>query len=157
MRKRIMTSGSSETKIEYDWLDLARMAQVEVTSEDDSHPIEGALIPGIGSGWRAATQGKQTIRLLFDEPQKIRRLRLRFRCDFGGGHTQEFMLSWSPGGGQAGREIVRQQFNFSPPDVTTEVEDYVVDLDGVAMLELTIMPDISGGETRAALEQLRVA
>ena len=29
--------------------------------------------------------------------------------------TQEFVLRWSPDGGQSYREIVRQQYNFSPP------------------------------------------
>ena len=38
-----------------------------------------------------------------------------------------------------------------------EVEDYDVDLDGVTALELRIVPDISGGSTRASLAQLRVA
>jgi hypothetical protein len=52
---------------------------------------------------------------------------------------------------------VRQQFNFSPPGITRELEDYVVDLDGLMMLELSIIPDISGGGTRAALTQLRLA
>lgn len=67
------------------------------------------------------------------------------------------MLRWSPGGGASYLEIVRQQYNFSPPDVNSELEDYEVDLDGVMMLELSIIPDISGGETRASLTQLRLA
>jgi hypothetical protein len=66
-------------------------------------------------------------------------------------------LSWSPGGEQHYREIVRQQYNFSPPEVTSEVADYVVDLDGVAALELVIIPDISGGQACASLAQLRLA
>ena len=54
------------------------------------------------------------------------------------------------------REIVRQQFNFSPPDTTTEREDYSVDLDSVTNLELLIIPDISGGHARARFTQLRI-
>jgi hypothetical protein len=71
--------------------------------------------------------------------------------------TQEFVLRWSPAGGQSYREIVRQQYNFSPPDAAREVEDYDVDLDGVAALELKIVPDISRGSARASLAQLRLA
>jgi hypothetical protein len=52
---------------------------------------------------------------------------------------------------------LRQQYNFSPPEAAQEVEDYDVDLDGVTALELKIVPDISGGSTRASLAQLRVA
>ena len=68
----------------------------------------------------------------------------------------EFVLSWSPGGEQHYREIMRQQYNFSPPNVTSEIEDYVVDLDGVAALELLLIPDISGGLACASLVQLRL-
>ena len=75
----------------------------------------------------------------------------------GGARRQEFVLSWSPGGEQPYRELVRQQYNFSPPSVTSEVEDYVVDLDNVAALELVIIPDISGGHACASLVQLRLA
>jgi len=71
--------------------------------------------------------------------------------------TQEFVLRWSPDGGQSYREILRQQYNFSPPDAAREVEDYDLDLDGVTALELKIVPDISGGGARASLAQLRVA
>jgi hypothetical protein len=71
--------------------------------------------------------------------------------------TQEFVLRWSPDGGQSYREIVRQQYNFSPPEAACEVEDYNVDLDGVTALELRIVPNLSGGSTRASLKELRVA
>ncbi len=48
-------------------------------------------------------------------------------------------------------------YNFSPPDNTRETEDYFVDLDGLAILELDIIPDISGGKARASLAQVRLA
>ena len=158
MRKQIITQGSQEPATrEPNWLDLEHIAQIEVTSEEAAHPIESALIPGSGLGWRAAESGEQTIRLLFDVPQRIRRIRLLFDEQLGRGRTQEFVLSWSPGGEQHYREIVRQQYNFSPPGATSETEDYVVDLDGVAALELVITPDISGGLSCASLAQLRLA
>ena len=157
MRKRIIDHGPRDVKAEeYDWLDLERLAQVEITSEDVGYPIESALIPGTGSGWRAAQPGEQTIRLLFDEPLRFERIRLVFHED-DHERTQEFVLRWSPDGGQSYREILRQQYNFSPPGVTREVEDYNIDLDGVTALELKIVPDISGGAARASLAQLRVA
>ena len=71
--------------------------------------------------------------------------------------TQEFVLRWSPDGGQSYREIVRQQYNFSPPGATREVEDYEVNLDGVTVLEMKIVPDISRGSAVASLAELRVA
>ena len=36
--------------------------------------------------------------------------------------TQEFVLRWSPDGGNSVKEIVRQQWNFNPPDSIREVE-----------------------------------
>jgi len=157
MRKRIIGHGPRDVKAEdYEWLDLERLAQVEITSEDVDHPIESALIPGAGPGWRAVQPREQTIRLLFDEPLRLKRVHLVF-CEDEQERTQEFVLRWSPDNGQSYREILRQQYNFSPPEAVREVEDYDVDLDGVTVLELRIVPDISGGSARASLAHLRVA
>jgi hypothetical protein len=156
MRKRIIDHGPGEVAAaEPGWMDLDLLAQVEITSEDVDYPIESALIPGTGLGWRAAQPGEQTIRLLFDEPLRLRRVHLVFHEDEQE-RTQEFVLRWSLDGGQSYREIVRQQYTFSPPGATREVEDYEVDLDGVTTLELKIVPDISGGSARASLAKLRV-
>jgi hypothetical protein len=157
MRKRIIDHRPRDVEAqEYDWLNLERLAQVEVTSEAVACPIEAALVPGAGENWRAAQPGEQTIRLVFDAPQSIRRIRLVFQED-AHERTQEFVLRWSPDGGQSYREIVRQQYNFSLPDAAREVEGYDVHLDGVTTLELKIVPDISGGSAPASLTQLRVA
>ena len=156
MRKRIIGPGPREVAAaEPGWLDLERLAQVEITSEDADYRIESALIPGTGLGWRAAQPGEQTIRLRFDEPLRLKRIHLMF-LEGERERTQEFVLRWSSDGGQSYREIVRQQYNFSPPEAAREVEDYDVDLDGVTALELRIVPDISGGSARASLAQLRV-
>ena len=157
MRKRIIGHGPRDVAAaEPGWLDLEHLAQVEITSEDADYPIESALISDIGSGWRAAQPGEQTIRLLFDEPLRLKRIHLVF-SEGELERTQEFVLRWSPDGGQSYREILRQQYNFSPPDAAREVEDYDLDLDGVTALELKIVPDISDGGSRASLAQLRVA
>jgi hypothetical protein len=103
-----------------------------------------------------AMPGKQTIRLLFLDPQRLRRICLKF-ADSTTERTQEFTLRWSPDGGQSFREIVRQHWNFSPRGTTCETEDHRVDLSGVTVLELSIIPDISGGSARASLAQWRLA
>jgi hypothetical protein len=91
MRKRIIDHGSrAEPAAEPGWLDLERLAQVEITSEEADHPIEPALIPGRGPGWRAAQPGEQTIHLLFDEPQSLRRIHLMFH-EGERERTQEFV------------------------------------------------------------------
>jgi hypothetical protein len=157
MRKYIIGHGPRDiSTTEQGWLDLERLAQVEITSEDVDFPIESALIPGTGSGWRAEQPGEQTIHLLFDEPLRLRRIHLVFQEDEQE-RTQEFVLRWSPDDGQSYREILRQQFNFSPPGATREVEDYTIDLDGVTALEVKIVPDINRSSARASLAELRVA
>ena len=157
MRKRIINQGPQDVSpANQQWLNVEALAQVEVSSEDTAHPIESALLPGAGSVWRAAQPGHQTIRLLFDEPQRVRRMRLVFQED-DHERTQQFVLRWSSDGGQSYREIVRQQYNFSPPGAASECEDYTVDLDGLTTLELNIIPDISGGTACASLAQLRLA
>jgi hypothetical protein len=157
MRKLVINRVSEKVPpANQNWLDLEPLAQVEITSEDANHPIESALIPGRGSGWRAARPGEQTIRLLFDEPLKLRRIHLLFREDQHE-RTQEFALRWSPNHGQSYREIVRQQYNFSPLAATRETEDYSVDLNGVTVLELKISPDIRGGSACGSLAELFLA
>lgn len=157
MRKRMTDQGAEGgSTADSNWLDLEALAQVEISSEDAAHPIESALMPNAGSGWRAAKPGKQTVRLLFDKPQKIRSIRLVFQ-ENEQERTQEFVLRWSADGGQSYREIARQQYNFSPPGTTRELEDYTADLQGLTVLELVIVPDIGGGSAHASIAQLRLA
>lgn len=139
-----------------DWLDLEHVAQVELTSEDSNHPFESALKPGIESCWRAGRSGQQTIRLVFDEPQRLTRVLLQF-IEIEEERTQEFMLRWSDDFGKSFHEIVRQQWNFSPSGSTRQLEDYRLSLTGVTTLELKVVPDVSGGDVRASLTELRIA
>jgi hypothetical protein len=98
---------------------------------------------GSGPGWRASEPGTQRVRLIFDEPIAIRHIQLRFE-EAVIERTQEFSLRWSAGHGGTSKEIIRQQWNFSPQGCTAEVEDYTVDLESVSVLELDICPDIAG-------------
>jgi hypothetical protein len=158
MRKKLIGSGNATTprsNAQPEWLDIEEIGAVEVTSEDPDFPIESALTGTEGSGWRAAQPGKQLIRMVFDNPMPLHRIRLEF-SDKEVERTQEFTLKWSQQGGPL-REIVRQQWNFSPTGATAEVEDYRVELDGVSVLELALVPDLSGGNARATLAAWRVA
>lgn len=156
MRKRIINTIQPETASpDLEWLNTEELADVEITSEDAAHPIESALLSG-RSGWRAAGPGKQAIRLNFNSPQRIRRIWINF-VEPNVERTQEYVLRWSPDGGQSFREIVRQQWNFSPRGATSETEDLYVELPAVTVLELNIIPDISGGNALATLARLRLA
>ena len=155
MRKRLVTSESPSVS-DQAWLNLETGATLELTSEDKSHPIEAALLSRDGQGWRASGPGTQTIRLVFDHPQRLKRINLVFN-ETETNRAQEFVLRWRSEADQGFREIVRQQWNFSPPQTASEIEDYQVDLASVRVLELVIVPDISGGNTYASLQNLRLA
>jgi hypothetical protein len=155
MQKRVIAAPAQEQTAPGSWLDLEALAEVELTSEDAAHPIEGALVSSDGAGWRAAEPGRQSIRLLFHTPQRLRRIRLRFD-EAATERTQEFALRWSPDGGRSFHDVVRQQYTFSPGGATSEVEDLNVDLAAVTALELMIIPD-QRGRAHASLAEWRIA
>src|SRR6516164_9977474 len=116
MRKTLLSpTDSSSAGQGYERLDLAQAARVEVSSEAEGYPVEGALLKDVQGGWRAGEPGIQTIRLLFDHPQTIRVIRLVFKeKEFA--RTQEFVLRWLPQGASAWKDIVRQQVELQPTD-----------------------------------------
>lgn len=140
-----------------DFLDLERLAQVEISSECPEHPVESALLlnEDSGAGWRAANAGEQTIRVVFDQPCAIERIFLEFE-ERQQARTQEFVLLGLIDNESAYREILRQQYHFSPPNTTQEIEHYEVKLNRLKALELRIIPDISGGDACATLKKLRL-
>lgn len=157
MRKEFITPGpQGRTPSQSRWIDVENLARVELSSEDAAHPIESALGTGTGAGWRAAQPGPQTIRLIFDSPIRLRQVYLEF-AENEVARTQEFVLRWSADQGQSYREIVRQQYNFNPPDATSEREEYQVDLSELTTLELILTADIGRSEVRASLARLLLA
>ena len=157
MRKRIINSiPQKNVDSDHECLDIEKLALVEVTSENNEFPIESALLLGKVSGWRASEPGEQIIRLLFDNPQTLQWINLNFE-ELEIERTQEYVLRWSPDGGQTYQEIIRQQWNFSPDGASCEVEEYQVKLSAVTILELIINPDISGKTAFASLKALRIS
>src|SRR5450631_1023675 len=157
MRKRLITPIPQNVPLpDEGWLNLDGAAVVEVTSEEKDYPVESALVAGQILGWRAADSGAQTIRLVFDESQALKRIALVFE-ETEIERTPEVVFRWSGDYGDSVQKIVRQQWNFSPPNSIRDVEEYRVELSGVNVLELVIVPDISGGAARASLRSLRLS
>jgi hypothetical protein len=159
MRKSIVSpSVVAQTPISDLWRDLERITRVEISSEDAAFPIEQALGKKDTTGWRAATTGPQLIRMHFDEPLNIKRLRLHF-VDKTAERSQEFAVF--AGAGSELKEIVRQQWSFSPQGSTEEIEEYTVNLSGITTLELRIDPDRSHdpkqSQSYASLQSLKLA
>ncbi len=154
MRKRLLDSPTEEPDVA--WIAVDRLASVEISSEDAAYPIESVFQPGAGSGWRASAPGKQLIRVLFDSPQALHWVRLRF-SETQIERTQEFTLRYAEQGKVADREIVRQQWSFSPSGSTSETEKYQVNLPKVSVLELSLDPDQGRGQAVASLAEFRLA
>jgi hypothetical protein len=110
-----------------EWLDLDAIAHVQLTSEDPA----------------------------FDAPQHIRRIFLHF-IERETERVQEFVLRYASAS-ETDREIVRQQWTFSPTGSTQEIEDYAVELESATTLELVIDPDRGRGQSLATLNALRLA
>ncbi len=151
-------TANSESQIENEkspWLDVKTLARFEATSEDSRYPIESAFEEE-GQGWRAVELGEQAIRLVFNAPQRIRRIRLCF-LEADTERTQQFTLHWSPGNTSALRPLLQQEWNFSPTGSINQIEDYEVDLNAVRMLQLVVSPEIKSGAAVATLVSWHIA
>lgn len=158
MRKRASSELSQKGRApEPTWIRGEDFSAVDVTSEALSYPVEFALFPESPVGWQAALPGPQKIRLHFKAPRRLSRISLTF-IESERERTQQYTLKWCCDYGEALREIVRQQWTFSPRGSTCEIEDHHVDLPSVTILELEIIPDTRvGSNAVATLAQFRVA
>lgn len=158
LRKQIIRAASSTPVAPSDEIDIPAVATVLVTSEDADHPIDNAFDgrrgPG-GSRWIAGEPGEQAVILAFDSPRAIRRVALEVE-DSEVARTQELQLAISTDGGQTYREVLRQEYNFSPQGSTFEREDWAVDAGGVTHLRLVIGPDKGGQPCRATITSLEL-
>ena len=156
LRKQVIKAASSAPIPASDDLDVAAVATVLVTSEDPEHPVDHAFDalsgPG-GTRWVAGEPGEQALILAFDAPQAIRRVVLEVE-EREVARTQELQLAVSGDGGLTYRELLRQEYNFSPPGTTFEREDWAVVAVGVTHLRLQIKPDKADCPCRATITSL---
>jgi hypothetical protein len=136
------------------WLDLEKIAAAELSSEDPEHPFENTLRGDTSDGWKAGSPGPQIIRIRFDDPQSIRRIHLQFREERME-RTQEIALFATSQEGPW-KELVRQQWMFSPRGATVEVEDYYDDLKNISEIELQIDPGRHDKQVYATLQSLQI-
>jgi hypothetical protein len=156
MRKQIIKSTSSAAEITPGGLDVSAIAIVLVTSELSDHPVENVFDGGHGPGssrWIAGTDGEQTFNLAFDAPQDIRSVALEIE-ETTESRTQELQLAVSLDGGKSYRELLRQEFHFSPEGSTFEREEWTINLNGVTHLRFQIKPDKGGRPARASISSL---
>jgi hypothetical protein len=156
LRKQVIKAAAATPVLTPEEIDIAAVATVQVTSEATDHPVDhafdGSRGPG-GTRWVAGEPGDQTLILVFDAPQTIRRVVLEVE-EPDVARTQELQLAVSIDGGRMYRELVRQEYNFSPPGTTFEREDWAVTVDGVTHLRLRIKPDKGGKTCRGTITSL---
>jgi hypothetical protein len=156
LRKQILTTHQTMSGHGAAEIDIAAVATVLVSSEDPRHPIDHAFDGRRGPGasrWIAAQSGEQTVILAFDTPQTIRKIRVEIE-EPEISRTQEMAVSISQDGGQTYRELLRQEYNFSPPGTTLEREEWSIKADAISHLQLRIQPDKGGKIGRATLTTL---
>jgi hypothetical protein len=158
LRKLIIPAADPGTSLEPGRMYIPALATVLVTSEAPEHPVDslfdGRDGPG-GTRWVASVDGEQALILAFDTPQTIREVSLETE-ESQASRTQVLTLSLSQDGGRTYREILRQEFNFSPPGTTFERERWTVPAAPVTHLRVTIRPDKGGNLGRASLTSLTI-
>jgi hypothetical protein len=158
LRKRPLEAEAATSARAAGEIDIAGCATIAYSSEDPAHPVEHMLDGRNGPGatrWVSARPDTvEHIVVEFDRPQAISRLlyeveeTLRER-------TQEVRLDVSEDGGQSYRQILVQEYNFSPRGATYQREEQRFNLRQVTHLHLTLVPNKSGSGT-ASLTALRL-
>jgi hypothetical protein len=139
-------------------IDIAACAAIAYSSEDPAHPVEhlldGRSDPG-GTRWVSANpDSTERILVEFDRPQTISRLIYEVE-EKARDRTQEVRVDISDDGGRVYRQILVQEYNFSPRGATFQREDLSVVLSAITHLRLTIVPNKNGAGA-ASLTTLRL-
>jgi hypothetical protein len=156
LRKQIIKPHPATPDITSGEIDIAAVATVMVTSETPEHPVDYAFDEHRGQGgtrWIAGESGEQVMILTFDAPQTIHHVSLEVE-EPEVPRTQELQVSLSCDGGRSYRELLRQEFNFSPPNTTFEREDWAISAEGVTHLRLGIKPDKGDKPCKATVTSL---
>ena len=139
-------------------LDLAAIAMVAVSSEDAAHSVEHLLDESVGPGathWRSARADMtEQIVFEFDQPQAVSRIIYEVE-ETARERTQEIQMAVSSDGGSTYRQVLVQEYTFSPAGATFQREDLRFEIDGIDRLRLTIVPN-KNGSGAATLTSFRV-
>jgi len=139
-------------------IDIAAGAALAYSSEDPSHPVEhifdGLAGPG-GTRWLAARpNATERIVVEFDQPQRISQLWYEVE-ETERERTQEVRVEISEDQGRTYRQILVQEYNFSPRAATFQREEQRLNVERATHLRLTIVPNKNGSGT-ATLTSLRL-
>jgi hypothetical protein len=159
IRKRMMSEQrGSQIPERGKEIDIAASATIAYSSEDAQHPVDYLIDTHYGRGgtcWSSARADEtEHIVLEFDNPQPISCLvyeveesRLQ--------RTQEVRVAVSLDHGRSYRQVLVQEYTFSPQGATFQHEELRLDLPAITHLSLTIVPN-KGGSGVATLTSLRL-
>jgi len=158
LRKRPLEADAATSARAAGEIDIAGGATIAYSSEDPAHPVEHMLDGQSGPGatrWMSARPDTiEHIVIEFDRPQTISRLVYEVE-ETRRERTQEVRVEASEDGGRSYRQILVQEYNFSPRGATYQREEQRFNLRQVTHLRLTIVPNKSGSGT-ATLTALRL-
>jgi hypothetical protein len=158
LRKRQLGPREVTRTLPADEVDIASCAAIAYSSEDPAHPVEHLLDGVSGPGatrWMSARPDEiEQIVVEFDHPQTISQLEYEVEEAIRE-RTQEVRVEVSEDGGRTYRQLLVQEYTFSPRGATYQREEQRLDLHQVSHLRLTIVPNKNGSGT-ATLTALRL-
>jgi hypothetical protein len=155
IRKRLMSEQSAVPPEGPGEIDIASQATLTYSSEDSDHPLEHLIDGQRATRWASARPNEtERVVLEFDHAQRISRLVYEVE-ECWQERTQEVRVEVSSDHGRTYRQVLAQDYTFSPQGATFQREDFRLDLTAITHLSLTIVPN-KGGSGVATLTSLRL-
>jgi hypothetical protein len=156
LRKRLLDATARATAAGE--IDIALCATILFSSEQPDHPVEhlfdGCSGPGASRWIGGRADQTEEIVLEFDQPQPLSRLVYEVEdkeCE----RTQEVRVEVSEDGARSWRQILAQEYNFSPRGATFQRQDQRFERCRASHLRLSIVPN-KNGPGAATLTTLRL-
>ena len=158
LRKRLLEAEATTSAGTDHEINIVGCAAIAFSSESPAHPTEhlfdGHSGPGATRWISARPDTVERVIVEFDEPQSISRLVYEVE-ETARERTQEVHVEVSENEGRTYRQILVQEYNFSPRGATYQREELCFNLLQVSRLRLTIVPNKNGSGT-ATLTTLRL-
>ena len=158
LRKRPLEADAAASARAAGEINIAGCATIAYSSENPAHPVDHMLDGRCGPGatrWVSARPDTvEHIVVEFDRPQAISRLVYEVEETMRERAQEVRMEVWEDGG-RSYRQILVQEYNFSPRGATYQREEQRFNLRQVTHLRLTLVPNKSGSGT-ASITALRL-
>ena len=158
VRKRLLPKEGENPAAFAGEIDIASHAVLAYTSDDPGHPIDNLIDGHYGRDstfWAGAKPNTmERIIVEFDHPQSVSWMVYEVE-DCTCTRTQEVSVEVSLDGGRTYRQMLVQEYTFSPDGATFQREVQRLNLPPISHLRLTIVPD-KHGSGRAKLNSLRL-